>query len=333
MELGYADADEFVTKLNACIQAARSVTWVLQKEAKHVDGFEKWYPEQQGLMRADARMRWLVEARNAIEKQGDLDTHSVAAVSLALTDQEVPIQHLEMPPLMSPQEAAAVINVAELPDRVRRQAVMVVERRWTVAELPEDELLDALGHCYGVLARVVSGAHEFLGIQMQTFGGETHEHRHTRVIHPSGRLPCMLPTAATRTAYWHLGRDSLITFEETEHRLGRTEMEKLPEETERRYGDIARTHRVLPGTPLVEQAATTHQIARRILTVDKFHTTLVWIYRGGVTVGQYRIESEDHAERVVQIRRVASEVEREGADAVIFVRAHETISAAVGLIS
>lgn len=68
MELAYADADEFVTKLNACIQAARSVTWVLQKEATHVDGFEKWYAEQQSLMRADARMRWLVGARNVIEK-------------------------------------------------------------------------------------------------------------------------------------------------------------------------------------------------------------------------------------------------------------------------
>lgn len=31
-------------------------------------------------------------------------------MSLALTDQEVPIQHLEMPPPMSPEEAAAVLE-------------------------------------------------------------------------------------------------------------------------------------------------------------------------------------------------------------------------------
>jgi hypothetical protein len=39
----YPDADEFVTKLNACVQAARSVTFVLQKELRHREWFEDWY--------------------------------------------------------------------------------------------------------------------------------------------------------------------------------------------------------------------------------------------------------------------------------------------------
>ncbi len=209
VEFAYPDADEFVVKLNACIQAARSVTWVLQQEGKRREGFDSWYTSWQDRMRADLRMRWLVEARNTIEKRGDLDTHSVAAVSLALTDGEYPMAELEVPPLMSPAEAARVIKLEDLPERVRRQAVMVVERRWTVPELPADELLDTLGYCYGVLATVVREAHELLGVKMQTFGGETHGGRHQRGPHPSGRLTCMQPTTEMRTAYWHLGADTL----------------------------------------------------------------------------------------------------------------------------
>jgi hypothetical protein len=46
------------------------------------------------------------------------------------------------------------------------------------------EEFDTLAHCYGVLAGLLSEAHERMGVRMQTFGG--------------------------RTAYWHLGERSLM---------------------------------------------------------------------------------------------------------------------------
>jgi hypothetical protein len=45
---------------------------------RHDEEFEEWYGAWQEKMRADERMRWLVEARNTVEKQGDLDLHSIA---------------------------------------------------------------------------------------------------------------------------------------------------------------------------------------------------------------------------------------------------------------
>jgi hypothetical protein len=44
-------------------------------------------------------MRWLVQARNTVEKQGDLDTASVALVSVLLTDGERLVHRMEVPPL------------------------------------------------------------------------------------------------------------------------------------------------------------------------------------------------------------------------------------------
>jgi len=158
MQTAYPDADEFLTKLNACLTAARSVTFVLQKELSHQPWFEDWYGPWQERMRADPLMRWLVEARNVVEKQGDLDAASVAVVSLLLTDDEQQLARLEVPPLATPAEVAQAVKLAKLPDRIRDQAVLAVERRWTVPELADGELLDTLAHCYGVLAGLVTEA-------------------------------------------------------------------------------------------------------------------------------------------------------------------------------
>ena len=126
MQAAYSDADEFLTKLNACLTAARSVTFVLQKELSHQAWFDDWYGPWQERMRADPRMRWLVDARNVVEKQGDLDAASVAFVSLLLTDDEQLLDRFEVPPLASPAEVAQVIKLTELPARIRDQAVVTV---------------------------------------------------------------------------------------------------------------------------------------------------------------------------------------------------------------
>lgn len=312
----YPDADAFVTKLNACIQAARSVTFVLQKELKRRDWFEAFYEPWQERMKADPLMRWLVEARNAIEKQGDLDTDSVARVSVLTTDDEVLVAELDVPPLASPEEVAETVEIAELPERVRKQAVMAVERLWTVPDIPGDsELLDAVGHCYGVLASVVADAHEKCGSAMRTFGGETHDRPHERHIHPSGRLPCMLPTAETRTAYWHLGQESLLEY--GTRAIERPAAAEIAEGAAR-YGLGGSDHRLFPGMPMAEQVAALHEIGKVILTKDGFHGTYAWLYRGGDRVGQLAFFPEDHQGKIVAMRALASEVDEVGADAVVY---------------
>jgi len=56
--------------LETFLSELRASTFALQKLLVHVDGFTEWYEERQGQMRADALLRWLVEARNAAQKQG-----------------------------------------------------------------------------------------------------------------------------------------------------------------------------------------------------------------------------------------------------------------------
>lgn len=164
----YTDPDVFVTKLNALVQALRSVTFVLQKQLRRTDGFEDWYAGWQQQMRADGLMSWLVQARNEIEKQGDLAAHSIARVHIAGDWLPGPVTEMAVDPTTSAVDIARrLLLVGGLPDRVRREGVLVVERRWTVEELEGHELLDALAYCFSVLAAIVADAHKLVGAALE----------------------------------------------------------------------------------------------------------------------------------------------------------------------
>ena len=102
----YSDPDLFTGHLNAVIQGLRNVTWVLRKELRHQDGFDRWYQAQQETMEADTRMKWLVSARNRIEKQGDLDTKSTAHIRVIAGWLDGPIVEKDVDPTIEAQELA-----------------------------------------------------------------------------------------------------------------------------------------------------------------------------------------------------------------------------------
>jgi len=79
----YQDKNEFIINTNACIQALRNVTWVLQSQKKDIPNFENWYNNdwQQSLIK-DLIMKWLVESRNKIVKSSDLEAFSYMCLSV-----------------------------------------------------------------------------------------------------------------------------------------------------------------------------------------------------------------------------------------------------------
>lgn len=56
--------------LESLVTTLRSITFVLQKMGAGVDGFEEWYSSKVTAMREDPQLRWLVDTRNAAEKEG-----------------------------------------------------------------------------------------------------------------------------------------------------------------------------------------------------------------------------------------------------------------------
>lgn len=208
----YQDPEGFCVNLNAAIECLRTITFLVQKDQRAIPDFERWYEGWRDRLRQDPTMRWLIEARNRIEKQGDLDTYSSARVSiLRSSDEPTIVDECEVSPLLSTEEIAIQAADRSLPREVREDGVLIVERRWVVGEMQAWEALDLLAYCYGVLATVVADAHEQCGYSMRTFSEESHQDVPVRSTHLGGRLPCMVTTASIRSIRIHLTADAFAT--------------------------------------------------------------------------------------------------------------------------
>jgi hypothetical protein len=65
-----SNADRLRYELNAFLSAARSVTFLLQKELSGVPAFDEWWREQRAELRRDAAARFFLELRNYSQKEG-----------------------------------------------------------------------------------------------------------------------------------------------------------------------------------------------------------------------------------------------------------------------
>ncbi len=57
------DAITFKVYFNSCLNACRAITNALQKEGKHIPGFEEWYKQKQEEMKNDELLRFIHKAR------------------------------------------------------------------------------------------------------------------------------------------------------------------------------------------------------------------------------------------------------------------------------
>lgn len=91
------DPSERSTGLRNVLVFGRSVTFVVQNLRSIVgeQRFNKWYEPHQSAMRSDPLMKYFVEARNNLEKQGRLDV-SVSCILYDISESE--IAKLERPP-------------------------------------------------------------------------------------------------------------------------------------------------------------------------------------------------------------------------------------------
>lgn len=315
MAADYGDPDAFVVSLNAAVQAQRSVTFMLKKEAKNVPNFESWYAPHEAAFRADPLMRWLVTARNHVEKEGDLDLHSRARMRLLSAHGDAQGEEFDVPPLLDAEELASLAGPL-VPERLRDSAVVAMERRWVAAELPDHELLELLAYGYGKVAAVVADAHRQCGVVMQTFGDEAHMPRPSRRAHLGGRLSCMVASAELRTAYVHVREGVLMRAEARDHVLTREEVERMGEPP----FAVPEQPLVQRGAGFLEKAEYWAEAARSVTEYQGCHRPMVMVFETPDSVPFIsHLNAADLQGHTLMMEGVARDVERLGADAVIFV--------------
>jgi hypothetical protein len=268
----YEDPDEFRTQLNALIQALRNVTWVLQKEKRAIPDFESWYSRWQETMKQDEVMRWSHQARTVVVHMGDLETHSTATAAIQASWDVPETRTFEVPPLIPALAVAAKILVEQaIPDDIRKQGILTVERRWVADDLPELEILDALAHCFGILSLLIADAHRQAGASMHTVALSGHAAEIVVPGDPSGRPPCMIAPQDMRTVRVHLADNEIIEG-------GFVPREAEPsEEAKERYGVFTLPPPAGSVDPL-EWAPTYMEHAKHILQLDKYHSMVAFLF-------------------------------------------------------
>jgi len=113
-EEAYFDPEAFRIAVQGAIATLRTVTFVLQNLKHQIPQFEQWYEPWRQRFGADPIMKWMNDARNIIEKQGDLTAHSfIRAEFIASYLDEGP--KLEVPAQLFDQPWQLVKSIPEGP--------------------------------------------------------------------------------------------------------------------------------------------------------------------------------------------------------------------------
>jgi len=306
----YFEPEEFRINLNALIQTARTVTFILQSNKSKIPDFDNWYSAQQDIMKANHIMKWLVAARNEVEKQGDLSTQSLINVSIVASHlDEFPSVELEVDLFDGIDDLFQKIPNAVLKKQVLKHGMLKVERKWVHDKLPDMELMEALAHCFGCLANVVSAAHEQMGL----ITSESREQ--SRYEHLDGRPPCMENTDEFHTINIQLSSGARMTMHRESIELDSI---KAAEVVAEMYGDLP----VSTDEGKTEFEKTCYyffQIARALIEKDGYHQPMTFLVLEDQSVRPMVTPAADRQEKYMLSRAIAGEVKKKGAIAVITV--------------
>lgn len=307
----YFDPDEFRVDLNTLIQMSRTVTFILQKNKAKIPNFDNWYGAHQEQMKADATMRWLVDARNEIEKEGDLTTMSVIRTEIVASHlNEFPSEQVEAHLFDNVDKLFGKVPRFALKAQVLKHGFLEIQRKWVHSKLPNMELLEAIAHCYGVMSKIVADAHKQMQLPVPIISGleECNETQHI-----DGRLPCMNSPAEIRTLRVHLADGSRLSMEK---RSVEFDFSETKERMIQRYGGLPSA--TTKGDSTFEKRCYDFfNIGRLLIEKDYYHDPITLLLRGEDECRPMLTPTRDRQEKYLMSRAIADEVRTMGADAVI----------------
>lgn len=290
LEEYYFEPENFRMYLNLVLQTLRNVTFILQSNKSIIPDFDAWYAPWQQLMRDTPILRWVVESRNQVVKQGDLETYSRANIAVVDSYFAPKSIDVDVPPSSTAEEVATAAQAAlSIPDEEKDITLVRVERMWIDSALPEYELLDALHYALVSLGAVLDSAH------VKLRATETSDAAAFSVFSPVSK--------EVRTAYLRLKDSTFATRGEKVIPFDDESGKKAAE----RYDVTSSALKSLPST-LHEAAAQLFEVARKVFCKDGYHRHFVMLIGpGGLKL--IELAAEDKADKLLLWRRVAEQVE------------------------
>jgi hypothetical protein len=322
VQRAYHKPPKFRRELNALLQSLRNVTFILQAEKRSIPDFDEWYAEQQKMMRQRPVMKWAVESRNHVVKQGDLETRSISTARVVATyldpeshEAEEGAEESSFPPAQDLRNNAQVLRdvLSSLPEGIIRDGYLELRRRWVDRALPDREILDACGEVHGVLGSIVDDLHRRMGLTCATpFVHEGSAYYISDV--PNERLPCMVAPDLDVMRIRLSGGDTSVGGGRfvipPDHRTAAV--------ARKRYGQHAPLDTSAVAN-VADMADWYMEQARIIMRKDKHHGLFAFLFVGTRVVGTEVLMVTDQADKLALMRELADVIERSGIDGVIIV--------------
>lgn len=327
-EAAYFDPDGFRLAVQNAIQTLRSLTFIVQNHKSVIPDFADWYGnyvdethgkrgQWQERLHGDSLMRWMVDARNKIEKQGDLETHSIVrAEIIASYYDDGP--RIDVPAHLFENTETLLRNIPDnlAGQHIRRNGVVRIQRRWVENTLPDYELLDAVAIYYGKLAELVHDAHRQIGLNPpQTIHDERGE---TFDLPAMGwRFPCMIGHEKPRALTISLANGARVEFESKSDfvKIDAAQLAVLMD----RYGKNALDAMRRDCKTDAELVAGFFAMARAIFLRDGYHRSILLLLRDRKLIRPIEIRVENTHQKYVVMRQLADDVTKSGADAAIMI--------------
>jgi hypothetical protein len=259
----------------------------------------------------------MVDARNKIEKRGDLESHSIVRAEIIAS------YHDNGPRIDVP---AHLFETAEtllrgIPDNalgqhIRRNGVLRIERRWVENTLRDYELLDAVAIYYGKLTELVHDAHRQIGLDPpQTL----HDEEGGSFDLPSmgWRYPCMIGHDRPRSLTISLADGARVEFE------SKTELVKADaaqiDSLKDRYGESTFEALTRDYKTDADLATGYFSVARATFLRDGYHQSILLLFRDRKPIGPIGIRTDNTQQKYIVMRQLADEVTKSGADAALLI--------------
>jgi hypothetical protein len=296
----YFSPEDFRIEINACIQALRNVTFVLQADKARIPNFDHWYGGWQSRMRADDRMKWSVEARNTIVKAKDLELHSKLRASLvgSYLDSEIPTLQAQFSPQITTANILAEFRKRGIPDEYMQHAQLRIERRWVINDFPASEFLELLAYCWTFLSRVL------IDLPNASTG--------TPPAEGWGLPPCMVDDGECRSIWIKVSTAEVSLLDTSSAgTISKGDIDPAAQaDIIAKYGLASMPTPPRTGNELRDRALFIFEMAKTMLKVDGHHVFTVMLFTHGNKAIFLELRPEDRSDKYRMWRTVASEVKR-----------------------
>lgn len=311
----YADPRAFHQGLNGVLQALRGGAWALQQETRTGQDFQDWHDSWHNRIRGDEVLHWLVQTHRHSVTEDDLLPASTARVTLLVNEagEGRELAAFSVPPMVPAELIPRQLGETRMAPIVRAATVMIVERQWRAGDLSEWELLEALSHCYGVLAEPLNDVHRQRGHELELEPPREPDPGATGPPRLPGQPECMSLSEKGKTAIFRL-REGRLLGPEQNTLEGE---EGLPQLTDDGAGNEV-DEPVQPSKPdPLRRMAWYFEEARQKLTQDGAYEQRVSLFVPGQEWISVVLTPADKQDRYHLWSRVAQEVKRTGAEAML----------------